>query len=142
MHLPSQRLEEVAEIVPFDAANFTSAYPEISYGRDINHGINQGSLVALAEKLVESQNAIPDPMYDGRYKDDPQGDYAQRGGMIAAGAYNSPSPYFSLDDMTPAGVYNSNPLNRFVYGGEEYIDRYRDYDDDLQKFQSDGQTGV
>jgi len=137
MHLPSQRLQEVAEMTPFNAADFASNYPEISYGKDINQGINQGSLVALAEKLVESQNATPDPMYDGRYKDDPQGDYAQKGGMIAAGVYNSRSPHFNLDNMIPAGAYNQ-PLNRFVYGGEEYIDRYRDYD--IPKFQKDGET--
>tara|TARA_R110001592_G_scaffold315323_2_gene591254 strand:- start:25232 stop:28651 length:3420 start_codon:yes stop_codon:yes gene_type:complete len=100
MHLPSQRLQEVQDITPFNAADFASEYPQISYGRDINEGINQGSLVGLAEKLLESQNAKPDTMYDGRYKDDPQADYAQSGGA----------------------------LNRFVYGGEDYIDRYKDYD--------------
>ena len=140
MHLPSQRLQEVDDMTPFNAADFASNYPEISYGKDINQGINQGSLVALAEKLVESQKATPDPMYDGRYKDDPQGDYAQKGGMIAAGAYNSRSPHFNLDNMIPAGAYNNpGPLDKFVYGGEEYIDRYTDYD--IPKFQTAGQTG-
>jgi len=100
MHLPSQRLEEVEDIFPFNAADFASEYPQISYGRDINEGINQGSLVGIAERALSAQNATPDPMYDGRYKDDPQADYAQSGGA----------------------------LNRFVYGGEEYIDRYTDYD--------------
>tara|TARA_R110000765_G_scaffold38452_2_gene84310 strand:- start:25147 stop:28773 length:3627 start_codon:yes stop_codon:yes gene_type:complete len=100
MHLPSQRLKEVQDITPFNAADFASEYPQISYGRDINEGVNQGSLVGIAKNALASQNAMPDPMYDGRYKDDPQADYAQSGGA----------------------------LNRFVYGGEDYADRYKDYD--------------
>ena len=125
LHLPSQRLQEVADMVPFNPQDFASKYPQVSYGRDINEGVNQGSLVHLAEKLVTAQNATPDPMYDGRYKDDPQADYAQKGGMIGAGVYNGPSPHFKLDNMIPAGLYNQ-PLNKFIYGGEEYIDRYTD----------------
>jgi len=125
LHLPSQRLQEVSDMVPFNPADFASKYPQVSYGRDINEGINQGSLVGLAEQLLTAQNATPDGMYDGRYKADPQADYAQKGGMIGAGTYNSPSPHFSLDNRIPAGLYNQ-PLNKFVYGGEEYIDRYTD----------------
>jgi hypothetical protein len=110
MHLPSQRLEEVANMIPFDPSEFKSNYPTVSYGKDINKGVNQGSLVALAENILDKTKGIPDGMYDGRYKEDPQADYAQRGGA----------------------------LNRFVYGGQDYLDRYKDYD--LQRFQSDGQT--
>jgi hypothetical protein len=110
MHLPSQRLAEVADMVPFDPSEFKSDYPKISYGKDINQGVNQGSLVKLAENILNKTKGTPDGMYDRRYKEDPQGDYAQIGGA----------------------------LNRFIYGGQDYLDRYRDYDD-LQKFQKDGE---
>ena len=133
--LPSDRLQEVSDMVPFNQQDFTSKYPKISYGNDINKGINQGSLVTLAEQLVKKSQGRPDPMYDGRYKEDPQADYAQKGGMVAAGLYNAASP--NSHNMIPAGLYN-NKLNQFLYGGEDFENRYVDYEE-LQTFDDGGE---
>ena len=133
--LPSDRLQEVSDMVPFNQQDFTSKYPKISYGNDINKGINQGSLVTLAEQLVKKSQGRPDPMYDGRYKEDPQADYAQKGGMVAAGLYNAASP--NSRNMIPAGLYN-NKLNQFLYGGEDFENRYVDYEE-LQTFDEGGE---
>ena len=133
--LPSDRLQEVSDMVPFNQQDFTSKYPKISYGNDINKGINQGSLVTLAEQLVKKSQGKPDPMYDGRYKEDAQADYAQKGGMVAAGLYNAASP--DSRNMIPAGLYN-NKLNEFLYGGEDFENRYVDYEE-LQTFDDGGE---
>ena len=80
--LPSQRLEEVNQLAPFNKQDFTSDYPTVSYPQYASgypKGINQGSLLALADKLLLAQ---PDSMEDKRYKEDDQADYAKYGGDL------------------------------------------------------------